>query len=322
MTTEAVLASQKSLDQRASPVVDERPTKTIEPQSGWRLINARELWQYRELLYFFTWRDVKVRYKQTLLGAAWAVIQPGMMMIVFTIFLGRLAKVNSGDFPYPVFVYAGLLPWSFFSTAVANAGNSVVGSEGIITKIYFPRLLIPFASVGAAIVDFFIAFSLLLVLMSWYGIQPTPAIALVPILLVLLALAALGVGTMLAALNVAYRDFKYTIPFLMQLWMFATPTVYMSVSEPAKPPAVVVATEDDGRTEGGTNPQAGTIPAFARTLLVFNPMTNLIAFFRASVLGGALPWGGLASSVVVIAILFVAGLLYFRRVESQFADII
>ena len=178
-----------------------------------------------------TWRDVMVRYKQTVLGVAWAVLQPAMMMVVFTVFLGQMARVDSGDFPYPLFVYAGLLPWTFFATAVSNAGNSVVGSAQMVSKIYFPRLLIPLASVAAAVVDFLIAFLLLAGLMFYYGIVPGWQILLVPLLLLLAVLAAVGVGSMLAALNVSYRDFKYTIPFLMQIWMFATPTVYMNVEE-------------------------------------------------------------------------------------------
>src|SRR5207245_2234688 len=174
------------------------PEFVLRPPRGWQLINLRELWHFRELLYFLTWRDVKVRYKQTVLGAAWAVLQPAMMMVVFTIFFGRMAGVPSGDLPYPLFVYAGLLPWTFFATAVANAGNSVVGSERLITKIYFPRLAIPFASVGAAVVDFAVAFGLLVALMLYYGVVPGVAILLLPLIVGLIVLAATGVGTLLA----------------------------------------------------------------------------------------------------------------------------
>ncbi len=205
------------------------PVTIIVPPRGWHLLNFRELWKSRELLLFLTWRDVMVRYKQTVLGAAWAILQPAMMMVVFTVFLGRLARVDSGDLPYPVFVYAGLLPWTFFATAITNAGNSVVGSAQMVSKIYFPRLFIPMACVAAAVVDFLIAFLLLAGLMLYYGIRPGWGILLVPLVLALAALAAVGVGALLAALNVAYRDFKYTIPFLVQIWMFATPTVYMNV---------------------------------------------------------------------------------------------
>jgi len=305
------------------------PETLIAPVSGWRLVDFRELWRYRELLLFFTWRDVLVRYKQTVLGAAWAMIQPLMMMVVFTIFLGRMAKVDSGGYPYPVFVYAGLLPWTFFSTAITRAGNSVVGATNIITKIYFPRLLVPFASVGAAAVDFLLAFTILLGLMLFYGIQPGWSMFLVPVLLVLAALAALGVGTILAALNVSYRDFKYTIPFLAQVWMFATPTVYMNVeaiADPAAqqqtaaaeaPPAQPPAAED---TQAGET--ASGVSTAVKALLRANPMTGLIAFFRAATLGDRLPWRELGYSTMVILAVFVCGVLYFRRVESRFADII
>jgi lipopolysaccharide transport system permease protein len=268
---------------------------SIEPRRGWRLINIGELWRSRELLFFLAMRDIKVRYKQTLLGAAWAILQPFLMMLVFTVFLGRMAHVPCGDLPYPIFVYAGVLPWSFFATAVASAGNSVVGSERLITKIYFPRLVIPLAAVGAAVIDFCIAFPVLLVMMVWYGIRPGPEMALVPIVLALLALSAVGVGTLLAALNVAYRDFRYVIPFLLQLWLFATPSVYMSAS----------ASE-----------------AAVHDLLELNPLTGLIGVFRSAVLPGSIAYQDLAFSALGTLAFFVMGCLYFRRVEDSFADVI
>ena len=268
----------------------------IRPPRNWQLINVRELWQFRELVYFLAWRDVKVRYKQTALGAAWAVLQPLMMMVVFTIFFGRTAKVPTGGLPYPLFAYAGLLPWTFFATAITNAGNSVVGSERLITKIYFPRLTIPFAAVGAAVVDFVIAFGLLIVLMLYYGIVPGVGLFLVPAILGLITLAALGIGTLLSALNVAYRDFRYVIPFLVQLGMFATPTVYM---------------QPDGASAGRL-----------QVLLVLNPMTPLIGVFRAATLGGPILWDPLGLSATVVVAVFVLGCLYFRKVEDSFADII
>ena len=317
----------------------------IQPPSRWHLINVRELWKYRELCGFLVWRDVKVRYKQTLLGAAWAILQPLMLMIVFTIFFGRMAGVKSGGIPYPLFAFAGLLPWTFFSTAISQAGNSVVGSERMITKIYFPRLAIPFASVGAALVDFSIAFGMLVVLMIWYRVVPTAALILVPLVVGLIALAALGVGTLLAALNVAYRDFRYVIPFLVQLWMFATPTVYMqpanypttptadaspaassSVSSTmesaelqAKPVARAAATDD--ATRDATDDE-GAVPNYIQTLLNLNPLVGLIAFFRAAVLGGSLPWEPLGWSAAGSVLLCLVGCLYFRHVEDSFADII
>jgi lipopolysaccharide transport system permease protein len=321
------------------------PVTVIEPPRGWQLLNFHELWQYRELLLFLTWRDVVVRYKQTILGAAWALLQPALMMVVFTVFLGQMAQVDSGDFPYPVFVYAGLLPWSFFATAISNAGNSVVGSAQMVSKIYFPRLLIPLGAVAAALVDFLIAFSLLIVLMFIYGIRPGFGILLVPMVMALAFMAAVGVGSLLAALNVAYRDFRYTIPFLVQIWMFATPTIYMQVEDhhalplPMHTANAGPTNEVNARSEGlpsssgneavqttrAAKPRhaGGTsVPGWVKHVLRLNPMTDLIGFFRAAVLGGPLPWTRLAMSAAVIAAVLVAGLMYFRRVESSFADVI
>lgn len=279
----------------------ELPTTYIRPASGWQLVNVRELWQYRELLFFLTWRDVKVRYKQTLLGAAWAILQPVMMMVVFTIFFGRMAKVSSGDIPYPLFAFAGLLPWTFFATAIANAGNSVVGSERLITKIYFPRLAVPLATVAAAVVDFAIALGVLLVMMAFYRMKGAPihfgpGLLLAPFIFALIALAATGVGTLLAALNVSYRDFRYVIPFLVQLWLFATPTVYMQ-------------------------PFNGTGPRMQAVILL-NPLAGLIGSFRSAMLGSAMPWSHLALAAAVSIAVFVIGCLYFRKVEDGFADVI
>lgn len=272
------------------------PRMVICPPAGWQLINVRELWLFRDLLFLLTWRDVKVRYKQTVLGAAWAILQPAMMMVVFSIFFGKLARVPTGGLPYPLFAYAGLLPWVFFSTAVTNAANSVVGSERLITKIYFPRLAIPFAAVGAAVIDFLIAFLLLGVLMAFYRVLPGVGILLVPAIAGLITLTALGLGTLLSALNVAYRDFRYVVPFLVQLGMFATPSVYMDSS-------------------------ARLSPSW-QAILSLNPMTPLIDAFRGAVLGGPIPWFPLGIAAVVIVGLFVAGCLYFRRVEDGFADLI
>lgn len=307
-----------------TPSVSEPPPLSetvIRPPTGWRLINVGELWRYRELLYFLTWRDVKVRYKQTLLGASWAVLQPAMMMVVFTVFFGRLADMPSGGIPYPIFVFAGLLPWTFFATAIANAGNSVVGSERLITKIYFPRLAIPFASVGAALVDFAVAFSMMLALMIWYQVMPTAQLLLIPVLVVFLATAALGVGTLLAALNVAYRDFRYVIPFLVQLWMFATPSVYMDINSAEPEATAQVASADDQSTQPESD-EASVTSSAVKWLLSLNPMTALIAAFRAAVLGTAISWTSVAVSAAATVLLFVAGCLYFRRVETSFADII
>ena len=271
----------------------------IGPPKGWQLVNVRELWQFRDLLYFLTWRDVKVRYKQTALGAAWAVLQPAMMMIVFTIFFAKLAKIESGDLPYPLFVYAGLLPWTFFATAITSGGNSVIGSERLITKIYFPRLAIPFAAVGAALVDLFVAFGLLAVLMICHGAWGGWMTLMLPVLLAIMLVAAIGVGTLLAALNVNYRDFRYVIPFLAQTWMFATPSIYLDIF--------------------GANADPSN---WFRALLALNPMTGLVAGFRAALLGTPMPWdlvGYAAASAIAI---FAAGCFYFRRLEDTFADVI
>ncbi len=270
------------------------------------------------------WRDVKVRYKQTLLGAAWAILQPLLMMVVFTIFFARMAKVNSGGMPYPIFAFAGLLPWSFFSTAISNSGNSVVGNERLISKIYFPRLAIPFASVGAALVDFAVAFSMLVVLMAWYRVAPTLQFLWVPMVMGLITLTALGMGTLLASLNVAYRDFRYVIPFLVQLWMFATPTVYMQPAEFAAPDSAAAAA-DTGASETtaastsstdvdrrqSVNDERRAVPTYIHTLLNLNPMVGLIAFFRSAVLGGPLPWVSLGWSALGSVCIFVVGVCTF-----------
>jgi lipopolysaccharide transport system permease protein len=272
------------------------PRVVILPSEPWRWINGRELWRYRELIGFLTWRDVKVRYKQTLLGAAWAVLQPALTMVIFTIFFGRMAGLPSGGIPYPLFAYAGLLPWTFFATAVSNAGNSIIGSERLVTKVYFPRLAIPLAAVGAAVVDSAIAFGLLLGMMLYYGVAPGVGVLLVPVVFTLIAVAASGVGTLLAALNVSYRDFRHVIPFLVQFWLFATPTVYM---EP-------------------TGDRLGRLQA----VLLVNPLNSLVAAFRAACLGGPVPWVALGAASAVVATTLGAGCLYFRKVEDDFADLI
>ena len=254
-----------------------------------------------------------------MLGAAWAVLQPALMMVVFTIFFGRMAGVDSGGWPYPLFAFAGLLPWTFFATAIASAGQSVVGSERLITKIYFPRLAIPFAAVGAALVDFVVAFGMLAALMAWYHVPPTWTLLLVPGSVLLLSLAATGVGTLLAALNVAYRDFRYVIPFLVQVWMFATPTVYM---QPKTQPVASHQSPSEAAATDATFASAPTGESPWRALLNLNPLTGIVAFFRACVLGGPLPWSMVSWSVVEVFAVCLAGCLYFRRVEDSFADII
>jgi lipopolysaccharide transport system permease protein len=274
-----------------------KPLTVIRPPQGWQPINIRELWQFRELIYFLAWRDVKIRYKQTALGAAWAVLQPAMMMVVFTLFFGRMAGMGGKETAhYPLFVLAALLPWTFFATALTGAANSVVGSERLITKIYFPRLVVPFAVVGAALVDFLVSCGLMAGMMTYYQVAPTWNLLLAPLVFAIVVLAALGLGTLLAALNVAYRDFRYVIPFLIQVGMFATPTIY-------------------------TQPAAGS-GRMVQVLLLVNPMTSLIAAFRVCVLGGEIPWEAVGVATALATGLFLVGCSYFRWAEDGFADII
>jgi len=266
----------------------------IEPRPGWHLIDFKELWRYRELLYFLTWRDVKVRYKQTVLGILWAFIQPFLTMVVFSVIFGRLSKMDSEGFPYPIFVYAGLLPWQFFAGSLSRSSQSVVGGANIFTKVYFPRLILPMASVGAALVDFAISFVILVGLMLYYGIVPTVATIMVIPLVLFTIFTALGIGAFLSALNVAYRDFRYVIPFMVQIWMFATPVIY-----PVK-----------------------IVPQSWQWLLSLNPMSGIVDAYRSAILGKPFEWGNLSISMAVATVGFVLGLLYFRRLERQFADIV
>jgi lipopolysaccharide transport system permease protein len=296
MSNQVVSPSRPIEDLSGTPVDTVEHRTVIEPSRGWQLVNVRELWRYRELVYFLCWRDVKVRYKQTLLGAAWAILQPAMMMVIFTVFFGRLAGMSSGDFPYPLFVLAGLLPWTFFSSALTSGANSVVGSERLITKIYFPRLAVPFAAVGAAVVDFVIAILLLMIVMLYYGYLPSANVWLAPLIFAVILMASLGLGALLAALNVAYRDFRYVIPFLIQLGMFATPTIYL---QPKGDESLTI-----------------------HWLMTLNPLTTLISGFRAGLLGGPIPWLGLGVASGLSFLLFVVGCLYFRKVEDRFSDII
>jgi len=268
---------------------------SIDPPSSWPEIGFRELWDYRELLYFLTWRDIKVRYKQTVLGAAWAVIQPLFMMLVFSLFFGKLAGVPSDGIPYPVFSFCGLLPWQLFAHSLAQASNSLVGSQNLITKVYFPRLVVPISAVLGSVVDFAIAFVLLLGMMFYYGIVPGWQMLALPGLVLLAVLAALGVGLWLSALNVQYRDVRYTISFLVQFWMFATPVAYPS----------------------------SIVPEKWRVLYGLNPMVGVVDGFRWALLGKPeSPGVPLLISVIVVFVLLAGGLYYFRRMEQQFADIV
>ena len=249
------------------------PVTVLERRPGWQLLDLGELWRCRELLYFLTLRDIKIRYKQTILGAAWAILQPLATMLVFSLFFGRVAGNPSSDVPYSLFVLAGLVPWMFFSNAIAQAGQSVVGNQNLVTKIYFPRLIIPMGAVGAGLVDLAISFAVLTVMMLWYGMAPGWSFALVPFLTFGLVIAALGVGTLLSALTVAYRDFRHAVPFLVQFWMFATPCIYMQTGISAS-------------------------PSLSR-VLPLNPAYGLIANLRQAMLGGPIDGFSLGVSTTV-----------------------
>jgi lipopolysaccharide transport system permease protein len=274
----------------------EYPLQVIEPQKGWIGINWAEIWQYRELLYFLTWRDVKVRYKQTALGAAWAILQPVMQMLLFSVIFGRLAGLDqkTGGVPYPIYVYAALLPWTFFANAINSSGNSLVGNANLISKVYFPRLVVPLAGVCAGLVDFAVASVVLVALMLFYGVALPWQLALLPVFVLGAVLIATGVGILLSALTVAYRDFRYVVPFMIQVWLYATPVMY--------PPTI--------------------FPERWRWVLAVNPMTGIIEGFRAVFLGRPLDVAPTALSLAVGVLLFFAGTAYFRSVERRFADII
>lgn len=267
----------------------------LRPSSGWAGLELEEVWKYRELLFFLTWREIKVRYQQTLLGASWAVIQPLMQMIVFSFIFGGIARMSSEGLPYPIFSYTGLLPWGLFSKALTDAGRSMVMNRNMITKIYFPRLIIPMASVLSGLVDFFISFLILLGLMVYYRITPTAAVWTLPLFMLLTIITALGIGLWLSALNVLYRDVGHVLPFLTQFWMFLTPVIYPS----------------------------SRIPEKWRLLYALNPMTGVVEGFRWALLGlDSAPTAIIAVSSTIAVLLLVGGLFYFRRMERTFADAI
>lgn len=271
------------------------PMLIIRPSRGWVSLRFTELWEYRELLYFLTWRDIKVRYKQTILGAAWAVIQPFFGMVVFSVFFGHLAKIPSDGLPYPIFAYCALLPWQLFAHALTESSNSLVANERLITKVYFPRLVVPLSAVLAGLLDFAVAFLVLIGMLWYYGIVPTVAVFALPLFLLLAVMTALGVGLWLSALNVQYRDVRYTIPFLTQFWLFATPVAYPS----------------------------SLVPKPWRALCGLNPMAGVVEGFRWALLGKAEgPGALLAVSVAVVVLLLIGGLYYFRRMEKTFADVV
>lgn len=269
-------------------------TTIIRPPRGWQLLNWREVWAYRELLWVLTARDIKVRYKQTVLGAAWAIVRPVLTMLIFSVLFGYMAKMPSDGLPYPVFVYAALLPWTFFAAAISTSGQSLVGSSHLVSKVYFPRLIIPLSSVGAGLVDLAISTVVLLLMMLWYGVGWTVNLFAAPLLVAGLVFAALGVGTLLSALTVAYRDFTHLTPFMVQIWMYVTPVVF----------------------------PASLVPEKWKWLLFLNPMTGLIEGFRSAFLGRPFDLTGLTTSLAIAAVVFVIGVAYFEKVERRFADII
>lgn len=270
------------------------PLVVIQPTGNWRLVSLKDLWAYRELLFFLTWRDVKVRYKQTALGALWAILQPLFMMIIFTIFFGRLAGVDSVGIPYPLFAFAGLVPWTFFSNAITASGNSLVGSANLITKVYFPRLIVPAAAMLAGLVDFALAFLLFIVLMIYYGVTPTVQVLFLPVLILMTALFALGVGTWMAALNVKYRDVRFALPFLIQLWLFVSSVIL---------------------------PSSALGPKW-RWVLMFNPMSGIIEGYRSALFGLPFDWRALGVAAAITIAVLVYSIYSFARVERSFADII
>jgi len=271
------------------------PTVVIQPRRGLFNLDLRAIWEYRELLYFFVWRDVKVRYKQTAIGAAWAIIQPVMTILIFTVIFGKLAKIPSDGLPYPVFAYAALLPWNYFSHALGRCGNVLVSNSGLITKVYFPRLMLPLATTVTPVVDFLFSLATLLLLMLWYGILPTARILVLPAFLLLAQMTAMSVGLWLAPVNVRFRDVAYTIPFLTQFWMYASPVIY----------------------------PVSLVPERWRLLYSLNPMAGVIEGFRWALLGKAAPdLRAMAISVAVVVLLFLGGVVYFRRMERTFADVV
>lgn len=273
---------------------DDLPVTIITPPKKWVPIDFKELWAYRELLYIFTWRDVKLRYKQTALGAAWAIIQPLFAMVIFTVIFGGFAKIPSEGVPYPLFSLAALLPWTLFAEGLSRSTLSMVQNQNILTKVYFPRLIMPLSGILSPLVDFCVSFSILVVMMAYYGFMPTVNVIFLPLFILFAVLTSLSVGIWLSALNVMYRDFQYTVPFLVQIWLYASPVVYPSSLLPEKWQVLY-----------GLNPMAGVIEGFRWALLGTNP-----------------PGAMMGVSLAVVLALLIAGIFYFRRVEQYYADIV
>ncbi len=287
-TSSALIASSAAEHPRA-------PSAVIEPRKGIFELDLGAVWEYRELLYFLVWRNVKVRYKQTVVGAGWVILQPLITMMIFTVVFRYMSKIPSDGLPYPIFAYTALLPWTYFAQALGRSGGGLVGNANLISKVYFPRLLIPLASVVTPVVDFLLSFVILLGLMVWYGITPTWGVLALPLFLLLALMTALSVGLFLSALNVKYRDVGYVIPFMIQFWMYASPVIY----------------------------PVSLVPERWRLLYSLNPMVGVIEGFRWDMLGNKYPdFGVMAVSVLVVLVLLIAGLIYFKHMERTFADII
>ena len=268
------------------------PVIKIRPAAGWSALELDAVWEYRELVYYMVWRDIKVRYKQTFLGVGWAIIQPLASMVVFTVIFGRLAQLPSEGVPYPVFTLAALLPWQLFASGFTGAAHSVAGNAGVISKVYFPRLIVPLAAVAATVVDFGISFLLLIAMMLWYGVPFAASIAFLPLFAVIALVTAFAAGLWTASLNVKYRDVRYLFPYLLQLWLFASPVVY-SIT---------------------------LVPQQYQSLYALNPLVGVIQGFRWALFGGVSPWPLMGSSIAVMVVLLISGLYYFRRAEEQFSD--
>jgi lipopolysaccharide transport system permease protein len=271
------------------------PTVMIQPRRGFFNLDLAAVWEFRELLYFLVWRNVKVRYKQTLIGSAWAIIQPLMAMLIFTVIFGRFAKIPSDGLPYSIFAYTALLPWTYFSQAVTGSAASLIGNTNLVRKVYFPRLIIPLAEVAAPLIDFFISFLALLVMMAWFGIAPRWSVLALPLFLLLAMMTALAVGLWLSALNARYRDVGHAVPFLIQIWLYASPVVY----------------------------PVSLIPEHWRLLYSLNPMVGVIEGFRWTLLGREVPaFGIIAVGAAVVVALLLGGIIFFKRMEHTFADVI
>lgn len=292
------MGTEHEVDRSVFPVthqIAETPVISIEPDTRLLSLKWREIWEFRELVYFLIWRDIKVRYKQTLLGAAWAIIQPFFTMLVFSLFFGRLAKIPSDGIPYPVFSFTSLVPWSFFATSLGQAANSLVGNASLITKVYFPKLTIPFSTVLSGLIDLLLSFGMLLLMLFYYRLIPTVNIIWLPVFMMLTILTSLGVGLWLSALNVEFRDVRYVIPFLTQFWMFSTPIAYSS----------------------------SLLPEKWRILYAINPMVGVVEGFRWAMLGTeTFSWLMFLISAASGILIFISGLIYFRRMEETFADVV